>query len=117
MNGETQILSEPAYATALYGENQIDSFNITFLNQGDAPYHRREEAEEAIEAAAERLEMTLRQRLENLNGLHWSRRPTRKSLALGLESSALLLSHMEGKFVTLRIMPSNVPSAEVEKIN
>ena len=108
MNGETQILSERAYATALYGkENQIDSFNITFLNQGDAPYHRREEAEEAIEAAAERLEMTLRQRLG---------KPQRDSIGRGdlrekvwrwdWNHHALLLSHMEGKFVTLRIMPS-----------
>ena len=67
MNGETQILSEPAYATALYGkENQIDSFNITFLNQGDAPYRHRGEAEEAIEAAAERLEKPFAIDLESL---------------------------------------------------
>ena len=107
MNGETHILREPAYATALYGkENQVDSFNITFLNQGDAPYHRREEAKEAIEAAAERLEITLRQRLG---------KPRRDSIGRGdlrekvwrwdWNHHALLLSHMEGKFVTLRIMP------------
>ena len=106
MNGKINILSEPAYATALYGkEDQIDSFNIIFLNQGDAPYRDRGEAREAIEAAAQRLEKTLR---------HLLGKPRRDSLGRDdmrekvwrwdWNHHALLLSHMEGKFVTLRIM-------------
>ena len=74
MNGETNILSEPAYATALYGkEDQIDSFNIIFLNQGDAPYHHRGEAEEAIEKLLNVLRKPFANDSGNLAGLHWSR--------------------------------------------
>ena len=106
MNGETNILSEPAYATALYGkEDQIDSFNIIFLNQGDAPYRDRGEAKEAIEKAAQRLEITLRHLLGKPRRDSIGRDDMREKVwRWDWNHHALLLSHMEGKFVTLRIM-------------
>ena len=105
MNGETNILSEPAYATALYGKvDQIDSFNIIFLNQGDAPYRHKGEAKEAIEKAAQRLEKTLRH-LPEASQRSIGRDDMREKVwRWDWNHHALLLSHMEGKFVTLRIM-------------
>ena len=106
MNGKTNILSEPAYATALYGKgDQIDSFNIIFLKQGDAPYRNRGEAKEAIEAAAQRLEKTLRHLLGKPRRDSIGRDDMREKVwRWDWNHHALLLSHMEGKFVTLRIM-------------
>lgn len=107
MNGETHILSEPAYATALYGkENHVDSFNIIFLNQGDAPYRLKADAEKAIEAAADRLETTLRNQLGKPRRDSIGREDLREKVwRWDWNKHALLLSHVEGKFVTLRIMP------------
>jgi len=102
--GKKKVLSEPVYATALYGGTKhVESLSFVFLNLGDMP---RGPVVSHIENSGMRVRDVLAQKLG---------KPKRDSLGSGdlrekvwrwdWNGHAIMLSHQEGKYVAMRIMP------------
>lgn len=125
--GQENILSEPVYTTALYGDQEhVSSVSFVFLNLGDMPQSERHLSPGGYKTMSQKIEdsgMRVHDALVPKLG-----EPKRDTLGKGelrekvwrwdWNDHAIMLAMAEGKYAALRIMPSDRAdrSGRVEKI-
>ncbi|HEY5652842.1 MAG TPA: SHD1 domain-containing protein [Pontiella sp.] len=106
--GDEKILDEPVYASALYGgSNSVESLSFVFLNQGDMPLIGGPKTLKKIEECGERIHDALVSKLGKAKRDSLGKEDLRERVwRWDWNQHAIMLSLQEGKYVALRIMPS-----------